>query len=491
MQGAAGRGPRTPYAAASVACVSLTPRELATRAYTVGTLVAGWSATVLVWPDETITGRQLAVLGGCALAAGWTLRGGVRLSGARHYVTLEDFVLVPLVLIYPAGWVMAVGALSSAAWLVRTRTFQTRWYRVAFNSGNQALLALVSSRVAAGTPGDGALGVVLSAAAAALTWDVLSALGSSTGVFIERGGPATASYQAADVIAQLRVVPVLSLFGAVVYEARTGDWPVLLAALIVVLVQQLLANGTRAGVIAAQREAEREQLLGLVVGAGDRQRREVTSQIHDGPLQVVVATKVLLDSMTTRLKAGATTDEDQLRGLSRHLSAAIDELRSTLHDGYRDRLVVAGVRDGLTEILREHAARFPSGFDLAVDDQLDLTVDSSVVLLMILREAIVNAAKHSHAQSVSVSVCAADASVVGEVVDDGIGIEGPQTSIRRQMGHLGIALMYERAERAGGATAVERLDTGGTRVRVTLPMSPVSQRPLEDWEHSADAQPRS
>jgi two-component system NarL family sensor kinase len=223
-------------------------------------------------------------------------------------------------------------------------------------------------------------------------------------------------------------------------------------------------------VIAAEQKAERERLLGLVVGVGDRQRREVISQIHDGPLQVVVATKVLLDSMTGRIGAGSPADQEQLRALSRHLTGAIDDLRSTLHEGYRDRLVVAGLRDALTEILRGNEAVFRSGYELAVDDGLDLSLDLSVPLLLVLREAIVNAAKHSRAHSLSVSVCAEGTTVVGEVLDDGVGIESLLVAGRLRRGHLGIALMHERAERARGTTIVERRAAGGTRVRVTLPM---------------------
>lgn len=470
--------------------MSLTPRELATRGYALTVLAAGWTATYLAWPDAALTTSDALTLAGCLLAAGVLLRQGIRLSVSRHFITLEDFVLVPLVLIYPAGWVMAVGAACSLAWALPSRSFRTRWYRIAFNSGHQPLLALASSHMAARMPGDGAVRVVAAAVAATLTWDLLSGLGSAVGVIIERGEPIAESYSLGDAVAMLRGVPVMAAFAVLVHQAGSADWPVLVAAGLVLLVQQLVSRAARADVIAAEQKTEREQLLRLVVGVGDRQRREVTSQIHDGPLQVVVATKVLLDSTISRLDAGTTPDRDQLSALSNHLSAAIDDLRSALHEGYRDRLVVAGLRDGLTEVLRKHEPAFPRGYRLSVDDRLDLNVDASIALLLILREAIVNAAKHSRAQSVAVSVSVDGTTVVGEVLDDGVGLERSPSAVRQQ-GHLGIALMQERAERAGGTTTVERREPGGTRVCVKLPMTPVSQRPVEDWERAPGSQPGS
>jgi len=471
--------------------MSRTPRELATRAYAVAILAAGWAATVFVWPNREMTRSEAIALGGCVLAVGWLDRQGIRTSTSDHYLTLDDLLLVPLAVVYPAGWVMAVAAVGALFRWWPTSSYQARWYQTVFTSGAQPLQALASWVVASSVPGDGAARIVLAAPAAALIYLVLSYLLTTVAIIVERGGPLAECYSVEDAVTELREVPVVAAFAVLVYQARAGDWPVLVAAGLVLLVQQLLSRAARADLMAVQRAAEREQLLRLVVTAGDRQRREVTSQIHDGPLQVVVATRVLLDSMTSRLEAGAPADHDHFRALSRHLTGAIDDLRSTLREGYRDRLVVAGVRDGLTEILREHQARFRRGYELAVDDRLDLSVDTSVPLLLILREAIVNAAKHSRAQSVAVSVCADGGTVVGEVLDDGVGIDSTMISVRHRQGHLGIALMHERAERAGGTTTIERRETGGTRARVSLPMSPLSDRPVEDWERAPEPQPGS
>jgi signal transduction histidine kinase len=473
--------------------VRLTPRELATRAFAVAVLVAGWTATILLWPERRLTTSVAVTLVGCAAASAWLLRHGVRMSVAGWYATLEDLVLVPLVLVYPVGWVMAVGAASGLAMAWGTPSHRTRWYRAVFNSGALTLLAYVSFQAARSMPGEGAVGTALAAIAAALTWGLLSNLITTVAVLVERGGPVAECYRIDDSVLTLRRVPGIATFAVVVYQARAGDWPVLAAVALVLAVQQMLSRAVHVDVMATEYEAEREQLLRLVASAGDRQRREVTSQIHDGPLQVVVATRVLLDSMTSRRENGAPPDPDQLKALSGHLTGAIDELRSALREGYRDRLVVAGVRDGLTEILREHEPTFPAGYRLTVDDQLDLSVDVSVPLLLILREAIVNAAHHSRSNIVTVTVCAEGDTVVGEVLDEGVGIESWVVSVRRRQGHLGLSLMQERAERAGGTVIVERRETAGTRVRVTLPLPrPAhSERPLEDWERTPQAQPGS
>jgi signal transduction histidine kinase len=80
----------------------------------------------------------------------------------------------------------------------------------------------------------------------------------------------------------------------------------------------------------------------------------------------------------------------------------------------------------------------------------------------VVREGVSNAARHSGAAHVTVTLDVAD-EVVVEVVDDGRGIDerGARSGLRN---------LEERARRRGGTASVERLPDGGTQLRWCAPL---------------------
>jgi signal transduction histidine kinase len=86
-------------------------------------------------------------------------------------------------------------------------------------------------------------------------------------------------------------------------------------------------------------------------------------------------------------------------------------------------------------------------------------------LFLVLREAVRNAASHSGAAKISVSVAVEGERVVGAVEDDGRGFE--KTAGPEEIG--GLAHMAERASLLGGACSVDSAPGEGTRVEVSLP----------------------
>ncbi len=103
---------------------------------------------------------------------------------------------------------------------------------------------------------------------------------------------------------------------------------------------------------------------------------------------------------------------------------------------------------------------------LNVDDgfPLELPVLTRLELLNILKEALVNARRHSKARCVRVTLGAEEDEYWAEVTDDGRGFETEAT----QKG-MGIPGMRERANALGGELEVESKPDKGTRVRIRAP----------------------
>ena len=122
----------------------------------------------------------------------------------------------------------------------------------------------------------------------------------------------------------------------------------------------------------------------------------------------------------------------------------------------------------LSDLVPEGVARelSVSGDEEAIPDE------AREQLFLVLREAVRNAASHSGAAKISVSVAVEGERVVGAVEDDGRGFE--KTAGPEEIG--GLAHMAERASLLGGACSVDSAPGEGTRVEVSLPAGGAGRR---------------
>jgi signal transduction histidine kinase len=104
----------------------------------------------------------------------------------------------------------------------------------------------------------------------------------------------------------------------------------------------------------------------------------------------------------------------------------------------------------------------------------DITIPPEVAgdLFRIAQEAVINAGRHAEADAISLTLRLAGAELELRVTDDGHGFGDVDPLAPAEPGHLGLAMMRERAEMIGGKLDIETSDRG-TRVlvRAPLPMS--------------------
>jgi len=144
---------------------------------------------------------------------------------------------------------------------------------------------------------------------------------------------------------------------------------------------------------------------------------------------------------------------------------ALDELRSLILE-----LRPADLeRDGLDGALRKHVEvlRQLHGVDIDLDLGDGVTAGDGGrdgEILRIAQEAIQNALRHARAQRVAVRLAAADAALVLEVTDDGVGFDPADPEVRSK--RLGLTSMEERAERLRGRLEIRSAPATGTTVRL-------------------------
>lgn len=214
---------------------------------------------------------------------------------------------------------------------------------------------------------------------------------------------------------------------------------------------------------ALQRSRER-----LVV-AGEEERRRLHRDLHDGLGPSLAAMTLQMDVMRRQISNQPAAAEALAEQLKDELQTAIQEIRR-LVDGLRppalDEL-------GLVSALRQQASAFrvADGAGTAVkvtviagEDLPRLGAATEVAAYRIVTEAITNVVRHAAARRCTVRL-ACDSALEIEVEDDGRGLPD------RPHAGVGLVSMRERAAELGGHCSVERQPSGGTLVRVHLPLT--------------------
>jgi signal transduction histidine kinase len=216
------------------------------------------------------------------------------------------------------------------------------------------------------------------------------------------------------------------------------------------------------------RRVQREHDL---VAAGERRLVRLGFDLHDGPLQEIVALAEELRAASTQISAVVPDDFRQrvhgrFNDVHARLGALDESLREIAHSIRSTTAVARPVADAVQSELRalENATGIEG--DLEVEGNLNSLSDSQkIVLFRVVQEALSNVRKHSDAARVSIALRSTRTFVNLAVTDDGQGFDP------RALGHdrLGLAGISERVRLLGGAVEIETSPGAGTTVRATLP----------------------
>jgi signal transduction histidine kinase len=209
-------------------------------------------------------------------------------------------------------------------------------------------------------------------------------------------------------------------------------------------------------------DEQRRRLLEHVVRAAEEERTRIAHDIHDDPVQKMVAMKMRLE-LLRKQHPGLPEVDDALEVMR----VTIKSMRTLLFDLSPPTLEEEGLGSALAYLLENSGSPFGWTVD---DDALDEDppVRSSLILYRIAQEALANARKHAQAKHVHVILERRDGGTSMQIVDDGVGFK-PQDAVVAAPGHLGLAAMRERAEMAGGTSTLWSLPGEGTTLEVWLP----------------------
>jgi signal transduction histidine kinase len=196
-----------------------------------------------------------------------------------------------------------------------------------------------------------------------------------------------------------------------------------------------------------------------IVEAGERERRRLERDLHDGAQQRLVAIQIRLGM--AREPADSADLIKQLDAIQADAVGALEELRALAHGIYPDALHLLGPGAALRSLARSSPVPIE-----VTDESIGRSSDAiEAAIYFCAREAIQNTAKHAGpGAKVNVTLAHRDRAIEFTVSDDGIGM--PRG---RDMDGVGTTSMRDRIEAVGGQLAIVSAPGQGISIHATIP----------------------
>ena len=160
--------------------------------------------------------------------------------------------------------------------------------------------------------------------------------------------------------------------------------------------------------------AHRGRLVAEAVGAEEEARRALAEQLHDGPLQALLAAHQDLEEARAGDETGLNRADHAVRATVAGLRDAVFELHPTV-------LEHAGLGPALIAVAEAKGQQ--AGFVARVSVEPAASGVNDHLLFSLARELLANAAKHARAHNVWVRLARRDDDIEMVVADDGRGFE--------------------------------------------------------------------
>jgi len=213
-------------------------------------------------------------------------------------------------------------------------------------------------------------------------------------------------------------------------------------------------------------QATRRRLQQFAIEASDLERRRIARDLHDEVIQDLAGLSYALEAEARHGTCAPGTILDRAREI---LSDNIDTLRGITRDLYPADLDTHGLERALARLADPLIER---GIDVTVhvpdpahDPDVGLDRDRAALTYRIAREALSNVMKHSGASTVELSLSHNDFRTVLIIRDDGCGFD-PSSPLASS--HLGLRILCDTVEFAGGSLIVRSSVGGGTVVSASL-----------------------
>ena len=193
------------------------------------------------------------------------------------------------------------------------------------------------------------------------------------------------------------------------------------------------------------------------------ERSRIARELHDSVTQTLFTASVLAEATPRIWNRDQGIARQNMEKLSVLIRGALAEMRSLLVELRADASPDQSLNQLLNTLAEATRARSNMAVSISVEAVRELPADVTMTLYRIAQEALNNVVKHAEATWVDIMLLNQSDRVAIRIRDDGRGFD-PQAI---PVGHLGIRIMAERAQKIGSDLQIQSKPGRGTEVSVT------------------------
>jgi signal transduction histidine kinase len=200
------------------------------------------------------------------------------------------------------------------------------------------------------------------------------------------------------------------------------------------------------------------------------ERNRVAREMHDTVIQGCASVSALLEAVVSVDKENSVAARELLDCARTEVRATVDEARRAVWNLRHSGKASPEIGPLLDQMAQQatNASRVPVCFEASGEPMLlDPAVEHDI--LMVAREAVYNAVKHSQPREVRLRVYFEDNKIRVVIADDGCGFD-PSQAFASTGAHFGLVGMRERTERMGGRFEIRSAPGSGTELTVEVPV---------------------
>ncbi len=223
-------------------------------------------------------------------------------------------------------------------------------------------------------------------------------------------------------------------------------------------------------------EKQLRYLSSQLLAAQEHERRRVALDLHDGLGQALTAIKYKVENFIQEgSRSRMKTKLQPLKDLIPIIQECVREIHRVQINLRPSILDDLGILATISWLCREFQSMYAN---IEIEKRIDILEDEvpdplKMIIYRILQEALNNVAKHSGANSLSLSLQRLDGKLELAVQDNGRGFDLQEALSQMASGRgLGLVSMRERAEQSGGYFSIESGTGKGTTIRVAWPVQP-------------------
>lgn len=208
----------------------------------------------------------------------------------------------------------------------------------------------------------------------------------------------------------------------------------------------------------------------IEVRAIARDRERIGRDLHDGMLQVLYGTGLVLKNAVAIMRDDADEGKRLVQESIKNLERCMTDIRRYVLDLNRT-TVKAGIGE-LKSLVEDIGQRhgLETHFSVTNLTNRELGGELTLELYHFMHEALMNVTKHACARNVRVDLTRRDNELDLAIADDGIGFTWCDGAHREPQERHGLKNMGRRAELLSGSMSIDTAVGRGTRVTLVLPL---------------------